>query len=111
MMNLKLPTCDCEDATAKTIIQKTVARQRRISYQKKPCNNLQFISVAQITSLLRIYCVKAKNMTFQLDPCGFDLRIVPIGLEYLSLGSFGKVNLAGQGVQDVRMTGYGGGLD
>ena len=75
-----------------------LARQRRISYQKKPCNNLQFISVAQITSLLRIYCVKAKNMTFQLDPCGFDLRIVPIGLEYLSLGSFGKVNLAGQGL-------------
>ena len=85
MMNLKLPTCDCEDATAKTIIQKTVARQRRISYQKTPATILQFISVAQITSLLRIYCVKAKNVIFQLTTCGFDLRIVPIGLEQLFL--------------------------
>ena len=78
MMNLKLPTCDCEDATAKTIIQKTVARQRRISYQKQPCNNLQFISVAQITSLLRIYCVKTKNVIFQLTPVALTLVLCPL---------------------------------
>ena len=42
-----------------------------------------------------------KECDLSIDPRGFDLSIVPIGLEYLSLGSFGKVNLAGQGVQDV----------
>ena len=52
-----------------------------------------------------------KECDLSIDPRGFDLSIVPIGLEYLSLGSFGKVNLAGHCAQDVWMTGYGGGLD
>ena len=100
MMNLKLPTCDCEDATAKTIIQKTVARQRRISYQKTLQQSTIHFSCTNHKPSPYLLC-ENKECDLSIDPRGFYLSIVPIGLEYLSLGSFGKVNLAGQGVQDV----------
>ena len=81
MMNLKLPTCDCEDATAKTIIQKTVARQRRISYQKKPLQQSTIhFSCTNHKPPSYLLC-ESKEYEISIDPRGFDLSIVPIGLE------------------------------